>query len=329
VKAVFFDLHRYEKRELELVPVPKGIEFHFLTDRLSEATVYAAQGAEVVCCFVNDDLGEANLRRLHAIGVKLIALRSAGFNHVHLPTVRELGLVVVRVPEYSPHAVAEHAVALLLTLNRKTHRAFNRVREGNFSLDGLVGFDLYKKKVGVVGLGRIGTAFAQIMNGFGAEVLAFDRDLSRAISAGVKFRLCDLEALFKESDIISLHVPLTSETHHLVNEKLFSVMKTGAILINTSRGRLIDTKSLISSLKDGRLGGAGLDVYEEEEGLFFEDHSLEPLTDENLTRLLTFPNVLMTSHQGFLTHEALRAIAETTIQSIQDFLLGKELQNKV
>ncbi len=329
MKAVFFDLHRYEKRELELVPVPKGIEFHFLTDRLSEATVYAAQGAEVVCCFVNDDLGEANLRRLHAIGVKLIALRSAGFNHVHLPTVRELGLVVVRVPEYSPHAVAEHAVALLLTLNRKTHRAFNRVREGNFSLDGLVGFDLYKKKVGVVGLGRIGTAFAQIMNGFGAEVLAFDRDLSRAISAGVKFRLCDLEALFKESDIISLHVPLTSETHHLVNEKLFSVMKTGAILINTSRGRLIDTKSLISSLKDGRLGGAGLDVYEEEEGLFFEDHSLEPLTDENLTRLLTFPNVLMTSHQGFLTHEALRAIAETTIQSIQDFLLGKELQNKV
>ena len=329
MKAVFYDLHRYEKRELDLIPVPKGIEFHFLTDRLNDSTVYAARGAEVVCCFVNDDLGEANLRRLHALGVKLIALRSAGFNHVHLPTARELGLSVVRVPEYSPHAVAEHAVALLLTLNRKTHRAFNRVREGNFSLDGLVGFDLYKKKVGVVGLGRIGTAFAQIMNGFGTEVLGFDRDPSRALAAGVKFRMCDLEALFKESDIISLHIPLNSETHHLVNEKIFSVMKTGAILINTSRGRLIDTKSLISSLKDGRLGGAGLDVYEEEEGLFFEDHSLEPLTDENLTRLLTFPNVLMTSHQGFLTYEALRAIGVTTIQSIQDFSLGKELQNKV
>jgi D-lactate dehydrogenase len=329
MKAVFYDLHRYEKKEIDKIPVPAGIEFQFLNDRLTEATVHAAAGAEVVCCFVNDDLGEANLRSLHGLGVKLIALRSAGFNHVHLPTARSLGLHVVRVPEYSPHAVAEHAVALLLTLNRKTHRAFNRVREGNFSLDGLVGFDLFKKKVGVVGLGRIGTAFAQIMNGFGAEVLGFDRDPGRAKASGVKFRSCDLETLFREADVISLHVPLTSETHHLVNESLFAVMKPGAVLINTSRGRLIDTKAMITSLKHGRLGGAGLDVYEEEEGLFFEDHSLEPLPDETLARLLTFPNVLMTSHQGFLTNEALCAIAETTIASIQDFLLGNELRNKV
>lgn len=329
MKAVFFDLHRYEKKEIDKIPVPTGIEFQFLAERLTGATVRAAAGAVVVCCFVNDDLGEENLRSLHELGVKLIALRSAGFNHVHLPTARSLGLSVVRVPEYSPHAVAEHAVALLLTLNRKTHRAFNRVREGNFSLDGLVGFDLHKKKVGVVGLGRIGTAFAQIMNGFGAEVLGYDRDIVRAKTSGVKFRNCDLETLFRESDVISLHVPLTSETHHLVNERFFSVMKPGAVLINTSRGRLIDTKAMISSLKHGRLGGAGLDVYEEEEGLFFQDHSLEPLPDETLARLLTFPNVLMTSHQGFLTNEALCAIAETTVASIQDFLLGKELRNKV
>ncbi len=329
MKAVFYDLHRYEKKELDRIPIWPGMEFQFLTDRLTEATSHAAEGAQIVCCFVNDDLGEANIRRLHALGVKLIALRSAGFNHVHLPTAKALGLKVVRVPEYSPHAVAEHAVALLLTLNRKTHRAFNRVREGNFSLDGLVGFDLYKKTVGVVGLGRIGTAFAQIMNGFGAEVLGYDRDCSRAVNAGVKFRACDLKALFRESDVVSLHVPLTTETHHLVNEELFSIMKPGAVLINTSRGRLIDTKAMIATLKNGNLGGAGLDVYEEEEGLFFEDHSLEPLTDENLARLLTFPNVLLTSHQGFLTNEALRAIAETTVSSIQDFHLGKELRNQV
>lgn len=296
----------------------KGLELAFHEARLNHDSARLARGAEVVCAFVNDDLGAEVIAELAALGVRLIALRSAGFNHVDLGAARAAGIAVARVPAYSPHAVAEHTVALILALNRKTHRAYNRVREGNFALDGLMGFDMHGKVAGIVGTGLIGTVLARILRGFGCEVLACDPQPSAQCEAlGVAY--VEMDQLLHRSDILTLQCPLTPATHHLINDAAIAAMKPGVILINTSRGGVIDTRAVIRGLKSGRIGALGLDVYEEEGDLFFEDLSESYIPDDVFARLLTFPNVLITGHQGFFTREALEAIAETTIANITTF----------
>jgi D-lactate dehydrogenase len=299
------------------------LQLTWFETRLSPETVSLAAGCAAVCVFVCDDLSAPVVRSLHALGVRLLVLRSAGFNHVDLAACRRLGIAVARVPAYSPYAVAEHAVCLLLTLNRHVHRAWQRVRELNFSLDGLTGFDVHGRTVGVIGTGRIGTVFARIMTGFGARVLAYDPQPAAEIQTMPAVQLTDLEQLIEQSDIISLHCPLTEQSRHMINADRLSRMKPGVMLLNTSRGGLIDTKALIQALKSGRIGAAGLDVYEEEEGIFFSDLSESGLQDDVLARLLTFPNVLITSHQAFLTREALQNIAERTLQSLLEFRNGE------
>lgn len=294
------------------------LELQFHEARLNPDTARLAQGAQVVCAFVNDDLGRDTIAMLAELGVKLIALRSAGFNHVDLRAAQEAGIAVARVPAYSPHAVAEHTVALILTLNRKTHRAFNRVREGNFALDGLMGFDLHGKVAGIVGTGLIGTVLARILTGFGCEVLASDPSPSAECETlGVRY--VEMDELLGRADIITLQCPLTPDTHHLIDDVAIARMKPGAMLVNTSRGAVVDTKAVIRGLKSGQIGALGLDVYEEEGDLFFEDLSQSYIPDDVFARLLTFPNVLITGHQGFFTREALRAIADTTIANITQF----------
>lgn len=316
MKIAVFDTHPYDHDALVTANSSFGHELVFFEPRLSATTAVLADGCPAVCSFVNDRIDRATLTHLRDHGTRIIALRSAGFNHVDVPAAKELGFTVVRVPEYSPQAVAEHAVALLQSLNRKIHRAYARVRDANFSLDGLVGIDLYRKTIGVVGTGRIGAAFCRIMRGFGCELLAYDPrpnpDLTR--ETGVEF--VELDELYRRSRVISLHVPLTPQTRHLIDARAISQMRNDVILINTSRGGLIDTPALIDALKSHRIAAAGLDVYEEEEGVFFEDLSGAGLQDDVLARLLTFPNVLITSHQAFLTHEALANIAETTLSSV-------------
>ena len=328
MKVIVYDTHTYDREQFCLANKNGKHELNFYEGRLTGKSVSIATGYPVVCAFVNDHLNREVLTALKNNGTRLIALRSAGYNHVDLQAAQELGLKVVRVPEYSPYAVAEHAVALLLTLNRKMHKAFNRVREGNFSLDGLVGFDLHQKTVGVIGTGKIGRVFIQIMRGFGCTVLAYaPKPTPELSSQGVRY--VGLDELFKRSDIVSLHCALFPETKHLINEKTLGQMKKGAFLINTSRGKLIETKALIAALKHGQLGAAGLDVYEEEEHYFFNDHSGEVVDDDVLARLMTFPNVLLTSHQGFLTKEALSNIAQITLDNISDFEANLPLKNEV
>jgi D-lactate dehydrogenase len=326
LKTAFFSTRAYDRESFGAVlrqPQYSGFEMAWLEARLSAETAVLATGCPAVCAFVNDELSAPVVERLHAVGVRMLALRSAGFNHVDLAACRRLGLVVARVPAYSPYAVAEHTVCLLLTLNRHVHRAWQRVRDLNFSLDGLTGFDVHGKTVGVIGTGRIGTVFARIMTGFGAKVLAYDPQPSAETQGMPGVSLTSLEELIEQSDIISLHCPLTEQTRHLINADRLSRMRPGVILLNTSRGRLIDTKALIQALKAGHIGGAGLDVYEEEEGIFFADCSESGLQDDVLARLLTFPNVLITSHQAFLTHEALHNIATRTLQSLLEFSTGR------
>jgi len=317
ITAAVFDTKPYDREALQQASANHGIEWHFLEFRLTEDSAYAAKNARAVCVFVNDQLNRPCLEVLASLGVELVALRSTGFNNVDVDSARELRLTVTRVPVYSPHAVAEHAVALLLTLNRKTHRAFNRVRELNFSLNGLVGFDLYAKTAGIVGTGKIGRVTGQILRGFGMRVLAYDpfSNDEWAKQAGVEY-VETLSELLRTSDVISLHTPLTRETRYTIRAETIKLMKRGSILINSSRGGLVDTKALIEALKSGHLAGVGLDVYEEEEGIFFEDLSGDVLHDDDLARLLTFPNVLITSHQAFLTREALSEIAHTTVTNI-------------
>lgn len=329
MKIAFFDTHSFEKKSFESVNQNFEHGITFIEPRLTPQTASIAQGFPCVCAFVNDLLNAETLTALSAGGTQLIALRSAGFNHVDLGAAKSLGLRVVRVPEYSPYAVAEHAAALIMTLNRKIHRSYSRVREGNFSLNGLVGFDLNGKTVGIVGTGRIGSVMAKIMNGFGCRVLAYDVQPDPKLRETLGVQYVELNQIFKESDIISLHVPLTPQTHHIIDEKALSMMKPGVMLINTGRGALIDTRGLIHALKKGDVGAAGLDVYEEEEGIFFKDLSGQVLQDDILARLLTFPNVLLTSHQAFLTQEALANIAKTTLQNVTDFEQGKKLPNEV
>jgi D-lactate dehydrogenase len=328
MKTAVFDTHSYDRDALQAANADYGHALSFFEPRLTADTISLAHGFPAVCSFVNDRLDQEALAGLSEGGTRLVALRCAGYNHVDLRTAAELGIAVVRVPAYSPHAVAEHAVALILSLNRRIHRAFNRVREGNFGLDGLVGYDLFGKTVAVVGTGRIGTCFARIMLGFGCRVLAFDRQQDPGlVAAGVTY--APLEQLLQESDVVSLHVPLTPSTHHLVGAEAIAAMKRGVVLINTSRGALIDTRALIAALKTGHIGAAGLDVYEEEEGIFFRDLSNQVLQDDVLARLLTFPNVLITSHQAFLTQEALDAIATTTLENIRVFETEGRALNEV
>ncbi len=328
MRIAVFDSRRHDRDALEEANAAHAHELTFFEPRLTAQTVSLAKGFEVACSFVNDRVDRATLESLRSFGVRLVALRSAGHNHVDLDAAATLGITVVRVPEYSPHAVAEHAVTLVLALNRKIHRAYARVREGNFSLDGLLGFDLYGKTVGVVGTGRIGAAAAQIFRGFGCRVLAFDLQPNpNLVPAGVEY--VALERLYEQADIISLHVPLTPATHHMIDSTSLGRMKRGIMLINTSRGALLDSRALIAALKTGHIGSAGLDVYEEEEGVFFEDLSGKVLQDDVLARLLTFPNVLVTSHQGFFTREVLAAIAATTLANVTAFQRGDRLVNEV
>jgi D-lactate dehydrogenase len=324
-----FDTRAYDREAFEGANARFGHELHFFEPRLTRRTAPLAAGLPVVCPFVNDRLDAETLRVLHEGGLKLLALRSAGFNHVDLEVARTLGVPVVRVPEYSPYAVAELAMTLVLALNRKIHRAYNRVREANFSLEGLVGFDLHGKTFGIVGTGRIGRALARIAHGFGCRVLANDAFPNPALESELGVRYVDMSELYRESDVISLHVPLTPETRHLVDAAAFAQMKPGVMLINTSRGALVDTPALVEALKTRHVGAAGLDVYEEEGPVFFRDLSLQVLQDDVLARLLTFPNVLVTSHQGFLTREALDNIADTTLASVAAFERGEPLAHAV
>jgi D-lactate dehydrogenase len=311
VSVAIFDTKPYDQLHLPGATGPE-IKLRFLSFRLTAETASAAQGARGVCVFVNDLVDRACMQQLASQGTKLVALRCTGFNNIDLEAAREFGLAVTHVPAYSPYAVAEHAVALLLSLNRKIHRAYNRVREMNFSLQGLVGTDLNRKTVGIVGTGKIGRIVARILHGFGMVVVAYDPYPDSAWAAREGITYLDPITLASISDVISLHVPLTPETHHIIRRETIDHMKPGVILVNVSRGGLIDTTALIAALKSGRLGGVALDVYEEEEGVFFEDLSGHVLQDDLLARLLTFPNVLITAHQAFLTHEALGDIAHIT-----------------
>ena len=326
MKIAFFSTQPYDKEYFERYN--KNHEIIFFEAQLNERTVNLANNCNAICAFVNDQLNAAVIKTLANSGIKIIAQRCAGFNNVDLAAAKENKITVVRVPAYSPHAVAEHALALIMTLNRKTHKAYNRVREGNFSLDRLTGFDLFGKTVGIIGTGKIGQCFALIMQGLGCKVLAFDIIVNKELEAsGVKY--LSLNDVLEQSDILSLHCPLTEKTKHLVNAETLGLMKNGAMLINTSRGALINTKAAITSLKKGKLGYLGIDVYEQEEKLFFHDLSENIIEDDVIMRLLSFPNVLITSHQGFLTEEALTQIALVTLQNMSDFEQGKKLENEV
>lgn len=320
MRVAVFSTKSYDRAYLDTAnaSIKAPHQLFFLEPKLTAQTAALAEGAEAICAFVNDRLDRSCLNILAAGGTKLVALRSAGFNHVDLKAADELGLIVARVPAYSPHAVAEHCIALMLSLNRKIHRAYARVREGNFALEGLLGFDLRKRTVGIVGTGQIGMAVAQILTGFGCRILASDPapDPEFEILGG---QYVSLAHLLGEADIITLHCPLSPATRHMINGEAIDAVKPGVMLINTSRGAVIDTKAVIAGLKSGKIGYLGLDVYEEEEGLFFEDMSDKMIQDDLFARLLTFPNVLITGHQGFFTHEALTAIAAATIENLSCF----------
>lgn len=304
-------------------------EFIFYQNQLRSETATLAAGCRAVCAFVNDDLSADCLEKLHSVGVELIVLRCAGFNNVDLKTAEQLGITVLRVPDYSPYAVAEYALAMLMTLSRHIHKAYSRVRDGNFALKGLMGFDLHGKTIAVIGTGKIGAVFCKILSGFDVRVLAYDpypnKDLE---SIGVEYRA--LNELLPEADVVSLHCPLTPETHHIIDDASLSLCKDGFYLVNTSRGGLVDAAAAVKHLKIGKIGGLALDVYEEEAGVFFENLSDEVVEDDMLMRLTTFPNVLITSHQAFFTREALEKIARVTMENLDAFERGDtEFANQV
>ncbi len=322
-KAAFFDTKPYDKIYFDTLKDEYGVEIEYFESKLSPRTAVMAKGCQAVIAFVNDDINEKTISVLKENGIEIIALRCAGYNNVDLSAAKDV-LPVVRVPEYSPHAIAEHALALLLTLVRKTHKAYIRTRDFNFSLNGFVGFDLHGKTLGVIGTGKIGVTFIEICRGIGMNVIAYDPYPSQGYLEYVS-----LDELFARSDVISLHCPLTSDTHHIINDDSISKMKDKALILNTSRGALIDTEALINGIKSGKIGGAGLDVYEEESEFFYEDFSESILKDDNLSRLIMMPNVLITSHQAFLTHEALERIAQTTLGNLKSFYEGKPLENEI
>jgi D-lactate dehydrogenase len=325
MKVLVYSTRPYDKKFLEAANENKH-ELHFIEARLEESTTVLARGFLSVCCFVDDVLSKKVIKQLSDGGTRLVVLRATGFNNVDLKAAEEVGMTVMRVSRYSPYAVAEFAVGMMLTLSRKIHRAYNRVREGNFLLHGLIGFELHGKKVGIVGTGKIGSVLARILQGFGCLLLAYDATQNPECTAlGVRY--VPLKELLNNADIVSLHLPLTPETRYLINDESLSYMKPGAMLINTSRGALVDSRALVRALKKGRLGAVGLDVYEEESHVFFEDLSDEIIPDDVLMRLLTFPNALVTGHQAFFTEEAMAIIAKTTIQNISDFASGHENEN--
>lgn len=328
MRIAFFSTHGFDREFFDAANRGHCHDLNYLEARLTPATAPLAAGSPAVCAFVNDDLHAEVLTVLHASGVRLIALRSAGFNHVDLPKAFDLGMTVARVPAYSPYAVAEHTVAMMLSLNRKTHRAHARVREGNFALDGLLGFDMRGRTVGLVGTGKIGTVVAHILTGFGCRVLAYDVAVNpECADLGVHYR--SLDDLWAQSDIVSLHAPLTGDTRHMVDASALARMKQGVMIINTSRGALVDTAALIEGLKSGHIGYLGLDVYEEEEQLFFRDLSAQVIQDDVFARLLTFPNVLITAHQAFFTREAMTAISEITLENVSAFEQGRRTGNEL
>jgi D-lactate dehydrogenase len=320
MKIAFFDTKSYDKEFFQAANKNFGYEIKFFESHLTQDTAILAKGCPVVCPFVNDRLDAPLINALYQFDVELIALRSAGYNNVDLKAAQGK-LHVVRVPKYSPYAVAEHAVGMMLTLNRKFHRAYNRTRDNNFSITGLLGFDMHGKTAGVIGIGQIGKVVVEILKGFGMKVLTYDVVPGLGTS--------DLDTIYRESDIITLHCPLTQGNKHMIDEKALSKMKKGVMLINTGRGGLIDTKALIENLKNQKIGAAGLDVYEEESAYFYEDFSFSFIQDDVLARLLSFPNVLITSHQAFFTQEALHNIAQTTLENIREFDTKQPLKNEV
>jgi D-lactate dehydrogenase len=325
MKVLVYSARPYDREFLEAANQNKH-ELHFIEARLEESTTAVAWQYPSVCCFVDDVLSRKVIKQLWEGGTRLVALRATGFNNVDLKAAEELGMTIMRVSRYSPYAVAEFAVGMMLALSRKIHRAYNRVREGNFLLDGLAGFELHGKTVGIIGTGKIGSVLARILQGFGCILLAYDvAENPECIELGVKY--VPLKELLNSADIVSLHTPLTPETRHLINTEKFSFMKPGAMLINTSRGALVDARALIRTLKKGHLGAVGLDVYEEESQIFYQDLSDEIIPDDVIMRLLTFPNALVTGHQAFFTQEALAVIARTTIQNISDFAASQENEN--
>ncbi|BAY12282.1 2-hydroxyacid dehydrogenase [Calothrix sp. NIES-2098] len=328
MKVAVFGTKAYDRQFLEAANSPKQHDLVFLEPRLNRDTAILAAGFPAVCVFVHDQVDASTLEILASNGTRLVALRCAGFNNVDLHTAADLGITVVRVPAYSPYGVAEHAVGLILSLNRKIHRAYNRVREGNFSLDRLLGFNLNGRTVGIIGTGKIGLILGQIMKGFGCHLLAYDVYQNPELEAmGGKY--VELPELLANSDIISLHCPLTAETHHLIDDRAIAQMKPGVMIINTSRGALIDTEAVIEGLKSGQIGYLGVDVYEQESELFFEDLSGEIIQDDVFQHLTTFPNVLITGHQAFFTEEALSNIADTTLANITDFEQGRPCHNEI
>lgn len=328
MKIAVFSAKRYDRDFLDAANAVEGHQLHYFEVALGPETVALAAGHDAVCIFVNDVADAGVLEVLQRGGTKLVALRCTGFNNVDLAAAGRLGMKVVRVVNYSPNSVAEHAVALLLAINRKIHRAYNRTRDSNFSLDGLMGFDLHGKTVAVVGTGKIGRVFARIMVGFGCKVIGHDKYPSPEFEA-LGARYAQPGEIGASADIISLHCPLTPETHHIVNAETLGRLKRGALLVNTSRGGLVDTEAAIEALKSGQLGGLALDVYEQEAGLFFRDLSGTIITDDVLQRLISFPNVIVTGHQAFFTEEAITTISETTLRSASEFAAGAPLSNEI
>jgi D-lactate dehydrogenase len=328
MKVAFFSTKPYDQKFFQSVNQSFGHDLSFFEPRLTPKTATLATGFPALCVFINDNLNAATLHTIASHGTRLIALRCAGFNNVNLEVAKKLGITVVRVPAYSPYAVAEHAVGLILMLNRRLYRAYNRVRDDNFALNGLLGFDIHGKTVGVVGTGKIGQCFAQIMRGFGCQLLAYDvHPNPTCLEMGVKY--VDLPDLLAQSDIISLHCPLLPATQYMINQDTLKLVKPGTMLINTSRGGLVDTRSVIESLKSGQLGYFGTDVYEEEENLFFEDLSGQIIQDDTFQLLQSFPNVVITAHQAFFTEDALSNIAQTTLANITAMETGKACENQL
>ena len=328
VRVAFFDTKPYDIESFNEINKKYGFEIKYFRYHLTPDNIVLAQNFDVVIVFVNDIINKDMIDILHSFGIKLIALRCSGFNNVDIKAAKDK-ITVVRVPAYSPNAIAEHTIALMMTLNRKIHRAYFRTRDANFALNGLMGFDMHQKTAGVIGTGKIGKALIKILRGFDMEVMAFDTYPDNVFAEENRMQYVSLEELFKKSDIISLNCPLTRETEYLINKNTIALMKKGVMLINTGRGKLIKTYDLIQGLKSGKIGSAGLDVYEEESHYFFEDLSDRVLTDDILARLLTFNNVIITSHQGFFTREAMHNIAATTMENISEFLKGERVLNEI
>ncbi|MBC8949481.1 MULTISPECIES: 2-hydroxyacid dehydrogenase [Xenorhabdus] len=330
MKLVVYSTKQYDRKHFEMLNQKLGFDYHieFFDFPLSLQTAKNAVGADAICIFVNDDGGREVLQELAEMNIKILALRCAGFNNVDLDAAKELGIQIVRVPAYSPESVAEHTVGLMLCLNRRIHRAYQRTRDANFSLEGLTGFNMYKRTAGIIGTGKIGLATLRILKGFGMRLLAHDPyPNSEALNMGVEY--VDLDTLYAESDVISLHCPMTPENHHLLDETAFNKMKDGVMIVNTSRGALIDSVAAINALKQQKIGALGMDVYENERDLFFEDKSNDVIQDDIFRRLSSCHNVLFTGHQAFLTEEALTSISEITLQNIQQLVSGKVCPNLV